>query len=156
MGLTDMEQLAQDRIAWTATAWHASFRAVGGTLSFHDGALVVGWLLTDAEQDRAAAEVSREIAGNPERIAAVRKLIANVDKNHVDDARFDAPAWLRRLTEIGGGYALGAGRLWLIVHDCDAVALEGVMRPLMGHPERVDAVRSIVLSRQIHEAEAPS
>ena len=142
--------------AWNAAAWRDSFVAVGGTLSLHDGALVVGRLLTNVEQDRAAAEVSREIAGNPERVAAVREMIANVDKNHVDDARFDAPAWLRRLTEIGGGYALGAGRLWLIVHDCDAVALEGVMRPLMGHPERVDAVRSIVLSRQIHEAEAPS
>lgn len=62
--------------AWTVDAWRASFLAVGGTLSLHDGALVVGWLLTDAEQDRAAAEVSREIAGNPARIAAVRDLLA--------------------------------------------------------------------------------
>jgi len=130
--------------AWTATAWHSSFRAVGGTLSLHDGALVVGWLLKDAEQDRAAAEVAREIADNPARIAAVRDFLATPHVAGDSEPEFDASAWLRSLTTIRGGYALASGRLWLIVHDCDATALEGVMQPLVGHSERVKAVRAAV------------
>jgi len=130
--------------AWTATAWHSSFRAVGGTLSLHDGALVVGWLLNDAEQDRAAAEVAREIADNPARIAAVRDLLAMPHLAGDSEPEFDASAWLRSLTQIGGGYALASDRLWLIVHDCDGIALGDVMQPLIGRPERVEAVRVAV------------
>ena len=141
MGLTDMEQLTQDRIAWTATAWHASFRAVGGTLSLHDGALVVGWLLNDAEQDRAAAEMAREIAHNPARISAVRGLLATPYVADHSRQELDAPQWLSTLSQIGGGYARASSRLWLIVHDCDGIALGEIMQPLMGCPDRVEAVR---------------
>ena len=131
--------------AWTAAAWHTSFRAVGGTLSLHDGELVVGWLLNDAQQDRAAAEVAREIADNPARIAAVRDLLATPHVADDSKPEFDASGWLRGMTQIGGGYAVASGRLWLIVHDCDVTALEGVMHPLIGHPERVEAVRAAVV-----------
>lgn len=142
--------------AWNAEAWRASFMAVGGTLTLHDGELIAGWRLDTPEQDRAAADVFQEVCGHPASLAIIREMVEAVDRVYPNADAFDATAWLRSLAAIGGGYALGAGRLWLIVHDCDGVALEDVMRPLIGHPERVEAVRTTVGALQIHEAEAPS
>ena len=66
---------------------------------------------------------------------------------------FDPAAWLSALVSIGGGYALGSGRkLWLVVEECAAVEIEDVMRPLIGHPERIEAVRSAIERCQNGEA----
>jgi hypothetical protein len=66
---------------------------------------------------------------------------------------FDPAAWLSALVEIGGGYALASGRkLWLVVEECAAVDIEDVMRPLIGHPERIEAVRFAIERRQNGEA----
>lgn len=142
--------------AWNAAAWRASFLAVGGTLTLHDGELIAGWRLDSPEQGRAAADAFREIHDNPARFAVIRKMVEAVDRVYPNADVFDPARWLRCLEAIGGGYALGAGRLWLIVHDCDGVALEDVMRPLNRHPERVEAVRATVHALQVHEAETPS
>jgi len=62
---------------------------------------------------------------------------------------FDPAAWLSALVSIGGGYALASGRkLWLVVEDCTAIDIEDLMRPLIGHPDRVEAVRSAIERRQ--------
>lgn len=62
---------------------------------------------------------------------------------------FDPAAWLSALVSIGGGYALASGRkLWLVVEECAAVDIEGLMRPLIGHPDRIEAVRSAIERRQ--------
>jgi hypothetical protein len=62
---------------------------------------------------------------------------------------FDPAAWLGALVEIGGGYALASGRkLWLVVQDCPADELTPVMAQIVGHPERVEAVRSAIERRQ--------
>lgn len=66
---------------------------------------------------------------------------------------FDATAWLGALVEIGGGYALASGRkLWLVVQDCPAAELTPVMAQIVGHPERVEAVRATIERRQAGEA----
>ncbi|TCP98277.1 hypothetical protein C8J46_105433 [Sphingomonas sp. PP-F2F-A104-K0414] len=62
---------------------------------------------------------------------------------------FDPAAWLGALVSIGGGYALASGRkLWLVVEECATVDIEDLMRPLIGHPDRVEAVRSAIERRQ--------
>lgn len=66
---------------------------------------------------------------------------------------FDPTAWLSALVSIGGGYALASGRkLWLVVEECAAIDIEDLMRPLIGHPERIEAVRSAIERRQNGEA----
>lgn len=142
--------------AWDAASWRNSFAAVGGTLTLHQGELIAGWRLDDPAQDRAAADVFREICDNPVRLEIIRKMVEAVDSIYPKADAFEPTAWLRSLAAIGGGYALSASRLWLIVHDCDGIALGDVMRPLIGHPERVEAVRTTVAALQSHEAEAPS
>jgi len=62
---------------------------------------------------------------------------------------FDPAAWLSALLSIGGGYALASGRkLWLVVEECAAVDIEDLMRPLIGHPDRIEAVRTAIERRQ--------
>lgn len=62
---------------------------------------------------------------------------------------FDAAAWLSALVAMGGGYALASGRkLWLVVQDCPADELTPVMAQLVGHPDRVEAVRFVIEQRQ--------
>lgn len=62
---------------------------------------------------------------------------------------FDPAAWLSALVSVGGGYALASGRkLWLVVEECAAVDIEDLMRPLIGHPDRIEAVRSAIERRQ--------
>jgi hypothetical protein len=62
---------------------------------------------------------------------------------------FDPSAWLSALVSIGGGYALASGRkLWLVVEECSAIDIEDLMRPLIGHPDRVEAVRTAIERRQ--------
>lgn len=66
---------------------------------------------------------------------------------------FDAAAWLSALVSTGGGYALASGRkLWLVVEECTPVDIESIARPLIGHPERIEAVRSAIERRQNGEA----
>lgn len=62
---------------------------------------------------------------------------------------FDPAAWLSALVSIGGGYALASGpKLWLVVEQCAAIDIEDLMRPLIGHPDRVEAVRTAIERRQ--------
>lgn len=62
---------------------------------------------------------------------------------------FEPGAWLQALVSIGGGYALASERkLWLVVQDCPADDLTPVMAQIVGHPERVEAVRSVIERRQ--------
>jgi hypothetical protein len=66
---------------------------------------------------------------------------------------FDPAAWLTVLVSVGGGYALASGRkLWLVVEECAPADIENVMRPLIGHPERIEAVRAAIERRQNGEA----
>lgn len=65
---------------------------------------------------------------------------------------FDPDGWLSALVAVGGGYALASGRkLWLVVQDVPAADLTPVMAQLVGHPERVEAVRSTIERRQAGE-----
>ena len=62
---------------------------------------------------------------------------------------FDPSAWLSALVAIGGGYALASGRkLWLVVQDCPADELTPIMAKIVGHPDRVEAVRAVIEQRQ--------
>lgn len=62
---------------------------------------------------------------------------------------FDPAVWLDALTEIGGGYALAAGgRLWLIVHGCQADDLAPVMKQIAGRPDRQASLRDAIERRQ--------
>jgi len=66
---------------------------------------------------------------------------------------FDPTAWLSALVQIGGGYALASGRkLWLVVEDCDYDDLASVMRPLIGNPDRAEAIRVAIERRQNGDA----
>ncbi len=68
---------------------------------------------------------------------------------------FNPTAWLAALVQIGGGYALASGRkLWLVVEDCDHDDLAAVMRPLIGNPDRADAVRDAIERRSFGEGVA--
>lgn len=65
---------------------------------------------------------------------------------------FDPAAWLSALVAIGGGYALASGRkLWLVVQDCPADELTSVMSQIVGHPDRVEALRWTIERRQAGE-----
>lgn len=62
---------------------------------------------------------------------------------------FDATAWLAALVQIGGGYALASGRkLWLVVDGCDRDDLLAVLRPVIGNPDRAEAIRVAIERRQ--------
>ena len=66
---------------------------------------------------------------------------------------FDPGLWLQALTEIGGGYALAAGRrLYLMVEHCDGEDLTGLMSQVIGQPERQEAIRCAIEQRQFGEA----
>lgn len=66
---------------------------------------------------------------------------------------FSPTAWLANLVQIGGGYALASGRkLWLVVEHCPADELTTVMSQIVGHPDRVEAVRVTIERRQAGEA----
>ncbi len=68
------------------------------------------------------------------------------------DPTFDPAAWLDALTSIGGGYALGSsGRLHLLVRNCDASQLLGVVAEIAGRPERRAAVKRAIEQRQAGE-----
>jgi hypothetical protein len=68
---------------------------------------------------------------------------------------FDPRAWLQALVQIGGGYALASGRkLWLVVEGCDPDDLASVIRPLIGAPDRVEAVRTAIEHRSFGEVQA--
>lgn len=69
-----------------------------------------------------------------------------------DGYAFDPAAWLSALVAIGGGYALASGRkLWLVVQDCPADELTTVMSQIVGHPDRVEALRWAIERRQAGE-----
>ena len=69
------------------------------------------------------------------------------------DTAFQAPQWIDALTEIGGGYALMSGRrLCFLVEGCAADALSAVMAQIVGHPDRLEAVKCAVEQRQRGEA----
>lgn len=74
--------------------------------------------------------------------------------SQIEQAAFDPGGWLHDLVEIGGGYALASGRkLWLVVQDCAADELTPVMAQIVGHPDRVEAVRSTIERRQNGEVQ---
>ena len=62
---------------------------------------------------------------------------------------FSPARWLHSLVQIGGGYALASDRkLWLVVAECPADELTSVMAQIVGHPDRQDAVRTVIEQRQ--------
>jgi hypothetical protein len=68
---------------------------------------------------------------------------------------FDPTAWLAALVQIGGGYALASGRkLWLVVDGCDHDDLASVMRPVIGNPDRAEAIRVAIERRSFGEGVA--
>ena len=65
---------------------------------------------------------------------------------------FDPGTWLAAFVQIGGGYALASGRkLWLVVDRCDHGDLTAVMRPLIGNPGRVEAIRRAIEAHSLQE-----
>lgn len=63
---------------------------------------------------------------------------------------FDPSTWLSDLVQIGGGYALASSRkLWLVVDHCDHDDLTPVMAQIVGHPERVEALRTTIERRSL-------
>lgn len=63
---------------------------------------------------------------------------------------FDPAAWLAAMTQIGGGYALMSGRrLALMVDECHPEDLTTVMAPLIGRPERQEAIKLAIEQRQL-------
>lgn len=74
---------------------------------------------------------------------------ATLQRGATASSTFDPAAWLSALVAIGGGYALASGRkLWLVVQDCPADELTPIMAQVVGHPDRVEAVRSAIERRQ--------
>jgi hypothetical protein len=68
-------------------------------------------------------------------------------------ASFNPATWLQALTQIGGAYALMAGRkLCFAVEGCDADALAGVMEQIVGHPDRQEQVKRAIEQHQCGEA----
>lgn len=66
---------------------------------------------------------------------------------------FNASEWLSDLAQIGGGYALMAGRkLCFMVSACDGHAVEAIMSRIVGHPERQEQVKLAIEQRQCGEA----
>ena len=67
---------------------------------------------------------------------------------HLDT--FDPAAWLSAMTQIGGGYALMSGRrLTLMVNECHPEDLTTVMAPLIGRPDRQEAIKLAIEQRQL-------
>ncbi|MEH3103705.1 MAG: hypothetical protein PGN12_07340 [Sphingomonas phyllosphaerae] len=65
---------------------------------------------------------------------------------------FDPAVWLTAMTQIGGGYALMSGRrLALMVDDCHPEDLTTVMAPLIGRPDRQDAIKAAIEKRSFGE-----
>lgn len=65
------------------------------------------------------------------------------------DSAFDATLWLAALTEIGGGYALLSGRrLYLSVGRCSGEPLTAIMQQIVGRPDRQEAIKQAIESRQ--------
>lgn len=65
---------------------------------------------------------------------------------------FDPAAWLHALVQIGGGYALASDRkLWFVVDQCPADDLTAVMAQIVGHPDRLAGVRTVIERRAIGE-----
>lgn len=67
---------------------------------------------------------------------------------HLDT--FDPAAWLAAMTQIGGGYALMSGRrLALMIDDCHPDDLTTVMAPLIGRPDRQEAIKAAIERKQL-------
>lgn len=67
---------------------------------------------------------------------------------HLDT--FDPAAWLTAMAQIGGGYALMSGRrLALMVDECHPEDLTTVMAPLIGRPDRQEAIKLAIEQRQL-------
>ncbi|MEG8040589.1 hypothetical protein QP166_15035 [Sphingomonas sp. LR60] len=67
---------------------------------------------------------------------------------HLDT--FDPAAWLAAMAQIGGGYALMSGRrLALMVDECHPEDLTSVMSPLIGRPDRQEAIKLAIEQRQL-------
>lgn len=63
---------------------------------------------------------------------------------------FDPAVWLTAMTRIGGGYALMSGRqLALMIDECDPEDLTTVMSPLIGRPDRQEAIKLAIEQRQL-------
>lgn len=65
---------------------------------------------------------------------------------------FSPAAWLHNLVQIGGGYAMTTERkLWLVVEHCPSDELEPLIAQIVGNPDRVEAVRTVIERQQIGE-----
>jgi hypothetical protein len=61
---------------------------------------------------------------------------------------FDPAAWLEGFAEAGGSYAVTSeGRLWLGIIGMPAFGAERHTVQLIGHPERSEAIKSLVRER---------
>lgn len=74
-----------------------------------------------------------------------------IDRTHEthEHSLFNATLWLAALTEIGGGYALLSGRrLYLSVGRCSGEPLTAIMQQIVGRPDRQEAIKQAIESRQ--------
>ena len=66
---------------------------------------------------------------------------------------FDPATWLRDFRAVGGDVTVRAGSMWIETADV-AMSLERFTSLIIGHPERRDAIKAIVLERQREPADA--
>lgn len=70
-------------------------------------------------------------------------------------SNFDPKLWLASLTELGGGYALMAGRkLFLAVDKCESEALSSIMSQIIGQPDRQEELKRSIEQRQQPEVKS--
>jgi hypothetical protein len=61
---------------------------------------------------------------------------------------FDPRDWLARYEQAGGGYALTSGdKLVFITSTIDGLSLALAFRQIVGHPDRLDAIKAAVADR---------
>ena len=60
---------------------------------------------------------------------------------------FDAAAWLREFRAVGGDVTIRIGGMWIETADV-TLPLESFTSMIIGHPERREAIRALVLEPQ--------
>jgi hypothetical protein len=66
---------------------------------------------------------------------------------------FDAAAWLREFRAVGGDVTVRAGSMWIETADV-TLPLDRFTSMIVGHPERREAIKALVLERQREPADA--
>ena len=65
---------------------------------------------------------------------------------------FDPATWLREFRAVGGDVTVRAGSMWIETADV-AMCLEHFTSAVIGHPDRRDAIKALVLERQREPAD---